>query len=335
LDEWALERWRSQPAADWRRIADLAAALEEPDASHRELRHMVTEGGLGQEKALGMLAMALRPVPIPFDVGLTGERARLRRIVAEMDVKSAPVLRVLTVTRALNGAGEQRLAVDLLRDALRARPKELVFHYRLGRLLVAQNLWPEAIECFAVTRALLPQFGEPLAFALVRNNRINEGLRLYQQLITEDDKNPWLRLRYANALLNQGRHKEAEEEYRAAIRLKPDYPEAHKNLGNALNGQGRHKEAEEEYRAAIRLKPDDPEAYYNLAIILNAQRRPQEAEEEYRAAIRLKPDFPKAHNNLGNALNRQGGPRRRRRNTARQSASTPTTPRRTTTSATL
>jgi serine/threonine-protein kinase len=309
LDEWTLERQRSKPAADWRRVAGLVAALEEPDANFRELRVLMTEGALSREKALGMLAVALRPVPLPFDVGLTGERARLRRIAGEMDVKIAPVLRVLTVARALNEAGERRLAVDLLREALRARPKELVFHLTLGRLLAAQERWPEAIECFAVARSLLPQLGEELAYALVRNNRFSEGLALYQRLLIEQDKNLWLRLRYGIALYGQGRPKEAEEECRAATRIKPGSPEAHTILGYVLNGQGRPKEAEEEYRAALRLKPDDLPAHLNLGAVLNGQGRPKEAEEECRAAIRLKPDSPEAHGNLGNALYAQGRPK--------------------------
>src|SRR5262249_23086707 len=162
LDEWTLERRRSKPAADWRRVADLAAALEEPDASHRELRALVTEGALGREKALGMLAMALRPVPIPLDVGLTGGRAGLRPMVAEADVTRMPVPRVLTLTRALNEAGDFGLAVDLLRQAVRARPKEVVFHHTLGRMMAAQKRWPEAVECFAVVRAMRTQSGESL-----------------------------------------------------------------------------------------------------------------------------------------------------------------------------
>jgi tetratricopeptide (TPR) repeat protein len=306
LDEWAMERWRAAPQADWRRVVDLAAALQQLGESHQELRALITQGTLAQEKALGMLAMALRPVPMPFDVGLMGQRTRLRRIAAETDARSAPVLRVLTLTRALNEAGESSLAVAILRDALRARPKEVVAHATLGRLLAAQRRWQEAIESFAVARALPPHLGESLADALVRNNRVSEGLSLYQQLVMEQPANPWLRLRHGLALIDQGRYKEAEAEYRKALRLKPDYPEAHTNLGAALNYQGRHKEGEAAHREALRLRPDLVTAHANLGAALNYQGRHKEGEAACRAAIRLNPDYAEAHNNLGNALNSQG-----------------------------
>jgi Tfp pilus assembly protein PilF len=37
-------------------------------------------------------------------------------------------------------------------------------------------------------------------------------------------------------------NKEAQAEFRTALRLKPDYAEAQRNLGIALNDQGHHAE---------------------------------------------------------------------------------------------
>ena len=44
-------------------------------------------------------------------------------------------------------------------------------------------------------------------------------------------------------------------EYRAAIRLKPEYADAHYGLGDAVKEQGKLEAAATEYRTAIRLKP--------------------------------------------------------------------------------
>jgi Flp pilus assembly protein TadD len=53
-----------------------------------------------------------------------------------------------------------------------------------------------------------------------------------------------------------GRLAEAEEAYRAALKLKPDDPVAHGNLGKFLEDQARYKEADAELNEAIRLQPE-------------------------------------------------------------------------------
>jgi Tfp pilus assembly protein PilF len=109
-----------------------------------------------------------------------------------------------------------------------------------------------------------------------------------------------------NARADQGRPREAEAEYREALRLKPDYPIAHNDLGTVLAEQGRPREAEAEFREAVRLKPDYPRAHYNLGNALRDQGRPKEAEAAFREAIRLQPDYPEAHCNPGHTLRQQG-----------------------------
>src|SRR5262249_37446003 len=100
---------------------------------------------------------------------------------------------------------------------------------------------------------------------------------------------------------------EAMAEYRAALRLQPDYAKAHTNLGIALAMVGRLPEAVAELREAVRLRPDDPEAHCNLGSALVPGQLP-EALAEPRQALRLKPESPLAHYNLGNALSAQGDP---------------------------
>src|SRR5262249_15407537 len=60
----------------------------------------------------------------------------------------------------------------------------------------------------------------------------------------------------------QKRFGEAEGCYRVALALQPRNELVWNNLGVALGRQGRHKEAEDACREAIRLKPDFPMAHY-------------------------------------------------------------------------
>jgi Flp pilus assembly protein TadD len=53
-------------------------------------------------------------------------------------------------------------------------------------------------------------------------------------------------------------------------------------------GQGRPAEAEDCFRRALGLKPDWAEAWHNLAIVLMKQGRVDEASDCYRQALNLK-----------------------------------------------
>jgi tetratricopeptide (TPR) repeat protein len=287
----------------------LAQTLDD-GGNQRELRELLARSGLAWERVLSSLAattlaLALRPVPVPFDVGWGEDRGRLRRMAAATNVQDEPVQGLL-LTRALRVAGDDDLAEALLREALLSRPREVPLHYALGQLLAEQQRWREAVECYGTARALRPDLGEALADALLQSSRVKEGLALDERLTVERRDNPWLHFRRGQALSGQGKYKEAEAAYREAIRVKPDDPEAHNNLGAALRDQGKFKEAEAASRQAIRLKPDFPGAHYNLGVILRDQGKHKEAEAAFRQAIRLKHDYPKAHLNLGTALLVQG-----------------------------
>jgi serine/threonine-protein kinase len=351
LDEWAGERrkdtallgrdpteWRRR----WRGVADLATTLDDSGPRRGELRDILMVGGLEGERALGALAMALRPVPVPFDALPKRDRDRVRRLADNVDVRGEPVLGLLALAQALRLAGDEAGAGRLLRDAVLARPQEVVLLHALGGFLEEQrpSRWAEAVECYAAARALRPELGAALAAALVESGRVEHGLALYQQLLAERKDNPWIHEQYGNAccyvshfqeaetacrealrlkpdfpkahttlgwaLSSQGRYKEAEAACREALQFKPDFPGAHSTLGLALDRQGRYKEAEAACREALRLKPDIPEAHNNLGVALWNQGHDREAEAAFREALRLKPDFPKAHQNLGSTLNRQG-----------------------------
>src|SRR5262249_38250220 len=116
LDEWTSERRRrGRPQAEGERAAALAAGGGgHPGAEGREEGAMLARGHLERERALGTLALALRPVPVPFDAGWGADRSRLRRLTARTDVSTEPVLGLLALVRALGVAGDEASARDLL-----------------------------------------------------------------------------------------------------------------------------------------------------------------------------------------------------------------------------
>jgi serine/threonine-protein kinase len=306
LDEWASERRRRDVAkADVQRLSDLAALLDEqPGSKRRELRAILARGRLPVERALDVLSAALRPVPIPIEVPLGPDRARLRQLAEQTDAATEPILGLLTLVRALSMAGEEARAEQLLRTAILARPKEVVLHHTLGQLLVSQEppRWRDAAECYAAARVARPDLGVNLATALLNSGRDRDGLDLLARLVMEMPTNPYLHSNLAYALHKKGQLDAAMAEYRQAVDLDPKYAFAHNNFGAALYEQKQWDAAMAEFRQAMALGPKDALAHNNLGAALAAKRRWDEAMAEYRQAIVLDPKFALAHNNLGHAL---------------------------------
>lgn len=91
------------------------------------------------------------------------------------------------------------------------------------------------------------------------------------------------------ALMKQQRWKEAENEFREAVRLKPDNPYYRFQLGAALSPQMRFAETEAEFRAAARLDAANALWHAKLSYILSVQKKWAEAEREAFEAVRLDP----------------------------------------------
>ncbi|HEX5271698.1 MAG TPA: tetratricopeptide repeat protein, partial [Gemmataceae bacterium] len=341
LDAWSAARQRLRmPPESWQAPARVADALDDgPGAERRrELRAIVARGSLPRERALGALAAALRPVPVPFDAAPGEDRARLRRLAEETSAADEPVLGLLTLARALRSAGDDAGAERLLRAALLGRPREVVLYNALGELLEHQQppRWREAAECYAAVRALRPELGAALARARVLGGPAADGLALFGQLIKEQPENAWLRSLHGSTLfarydfegaasafreairlkpesledhVNLGaalyslrRYEEAEAACRKAIELRADFSLAHNNRGLALAELGRRPEAEEECRNAVRFDPESARAQLNLGVVLTGLSRYEEAEAAYAAAIRLRPEYVSAHVNRGVVL---------------------------------
>ncbi len=78
----------------------------------------------------------------------------------------------------------------------------------------------------------------------------------------------------------------AIEEYKLAIKYKPDYANAHSNLGVAYGIKGLTDKAIKEYKLAIKYKPDYAEAHYNLGIAYGIKdRTTTSADYFYRAGL--------------------------------------------------
>ncbi|HEY7217991.1 MAG TPA: cytochrome c3 family protein [Candidatus Binatia bacterium] len=91
----------------------------------------------------------------------------------------------------------------------------------------------------------------------------------------------------------------ASDEYVATQRHNADDPAAQVNLGNFYAARGAGKQAEESYRAALDLDPDWVPAYVNLADLMRATNRDDESEKILGAGIARQPKAAALYHSLG------------------------------------
>jgi tetratricopeptide (TPR) repeat protein len=76
-------------------------------------------------------------------------------------------------------------------------------------------------------------------------------LEQFRQIVEMDSEDYFSHFGYASALCEAGCYQEAVQEYREAIRLKPDYSAAFRELGRALEKIGAFDEAMQAYREGM------------------------------------------------------------------------------------
>lgn len=80
---------------------------------------------------------------------------------------------------------------------------------------------------------------------------------MLQTAANAEPRNPEARNLLGSALVASGRNTEAIEQFRLALKLRPDYENARLNLGRALLRAGKLDEAIEDCRQVIAVFPDD------------------------------------------------------------------------------
>lgn len=101
----------------------------------------------------------------------------------------------------------------------------------------------------------------------------------------------------------QNRYKEAADEYRKAIALKPDAPDLHFRLGRAMLLQSHDNDAlvgaEAAFEEELKISPGDGACEFQLGQIAQVRAEPAEAKKHFEKALAMSPDFVQARIALG------------------------------------
>ncbi len=96
-------------------------------------------------------------------------------------------------------------------------------------------------------------------------------------------------------------HISAEQAYKTALSLRPDYYQAMNNLGNLLRVNNQLSESEYWLSKAVQIKPDFAAAWMNLGIVLSGKNQ-SSAMTCYENALKYRKLYPDCEYNLGNLL---------------------------------
>jgi tetratricopeptide (TPR) repeat protein len=151
--------------------------------------------------------------------------------------------------------------------------------------------------------AITPQLAEGhtcLGNVLVSTGHYEEAVLEFQRsLELNHDSDQTLRS-LANAYQKLGKASAAEDAYRQAVSLRPNYWGVYSAFGKFYFDQARHSEALSMYKQAIQLAPLNPDGYLNLGATYSQLGQNQEAVEALKKSISLRPSFI-AYGDLGAA----------------------------------
>lgn len=211
-------------------------------------------------------------------------------------------------------AGNLDHAIALFKAVLDADPKFPLAYASLGeaywnKYRFDQN--PEWLKSASeyCDRAIALNGSLPAVYAIAARIHADTGhndmaLAEFDQALKLDPRNADARLGRASVYERMGRVKDAEEEYKAAVALRPDYWLGISELGSFYFRQHRTDEAAQVFRREVEVVPDSAAAHSNYGAMLSRLGRPSEGIAELQKSLAISESYP-AYANLGMLYYRQ------------------------------
>jgi tetratricopeptide (TPR) repeat protein len=156
-------------------------------------------------------------------------------------------------------------AEEYLRKVLAEHPDSAAVEIQLGRVLAAEGKNDEAIAALGTGIRLAP--GDEAAQRDLAELSTNAGKNdlaesVYRTLVAAHPSDAELHRRLGQTLLREKKTKEAQQEFLAAVKFKPDLGEAYGDLAFAASENQDYELTIRALNARAKLMPDNPVTYF-------------------------------------------------------------------------
>ncbi|XP_018581595.2 protein O-mannosyl-transferase TMTC3 [Scleropages formosus] len=199
------------------------------------------------------------------------------------------------VGHALENQNNYERALKYFLQATRVQPDDIGAHMNVGRTYKNLNKTKEAEDAYLIAKSLMPQVIPGKKYATrVAPNHLNVYINLANLIRTNDS-----------------RLEEADQLYRQAISMRPDFKQAYISRGELLLKMNKPSEARDAYLRALELDGTNADLWYNLAIVHIEMKEPAEALKNFNHALELNPKHKLALFNSALLMQESGEPRLR------------------------
>ena len=212
----------------------------------------------------------------------TGAETELKQATT-LDPKLAPAWAALT-----NVYLQEKKYVDgesALRSYLQQDPQNAPAHLQLARLLAAEGKNDEAVnEAQLGAKGGVPDAATAREVASIYYSagRYDDAAALYRQLVAQQPRDPELRYAYGQTLMSAKHFPEAQNEFIAAVSLKPDLVEGYGNLAAVANENKNYPLVLKALDARSHYMADDAASYFLRATALDNLKDYKDAAINYR-----------------------------------------------------
>jgi len=163
-------------------------------------------------------------------------------------------------------------AINICSDAVRWDPWFGQGYYDIGYSLMRKGLFYEAVKCFEKAQKYIDLPGLPnnLAAVYINTGQLDKGIiELKQAILYQKDEELMVPLycTLGSSYNKQNKNKLAEESFKNALKINPDFANAHYGIAQVYYQQNRIKEMQEELQKVITLDPNSEEAKYSRDIL--------------------------------------------------------------------